>query len=309
MPLDPQVVALFEVMQRADAPSYEEQTPVEARGRGDAAPTPFAPAVARVEMFEAPGPNGGVPVRVYTPEGSGPFPALVLIHGGGWVVGSIWGYEATARLLANAAECVVVSVEYRLAPEHKFPAAPEDCYAAAKWTYEQAGLINVDTSRIAVAGGSAGGNLAAVVALMARDRGGPEFVFQVPIYPVIERDFTRPSYVENGQGPGLTQPAMAWFWDHYLADDADADHPYVCPLRAETLAGVAPALVITAEYDPLRDEGRVYAEALRDAGVAVTYSEYPGMAHGFFGWHTAVDKAKEAVAEVAAALRRAFGTA
>ena len=308
MPLDPQVAALFELMQRADAPSYEEQTPVEARGRGDAAPTSFAPMVARVEMFEAPGPNGGVPVRVYTPAGDGPFPALVLIHGGGWVVGSIWGYEATARLLANAAGCVVVSVEYRLAPEHKFPAAPEDCYAATKWTHDQAGLINVDTSRSAVAGGSAGGNLTAAVALMARDRGGPEFVFQVSIYPVIERDFTRPSYVENGQGPGLTQPAMAWFWDHYLADDADADHPYVCPLRAETLAGVAPALVITAEYDPLRDEGRAYADALREAGVAVTYSEYPGMAHGFFGWHAAVDKAKEAMAEVAAALRRAFGT-
>ena len=195
-----------------------------------------------------------------------------------------------------------------MAPEHKFPAAPEDCYAAAKWTYDQAGLINVDPSRIAVAGGSAGGNLTVAVALMARDRGGPDFVFQVPIYPVIERDFTRPSYVENGQGPGLTQAAMAWFWDHYLADAADADHPYVCPLRAETLAGVAPALVITAEYDPLRDEGRAYADALRDAGVAVTYSEYPGMAHGFFGWHAAVDKAKEAIDEVAAALRGVFGT-
>ena len=237
MPLDPQVTALFEVMGRADAPSYEEQTPVEARGRGDAAPTPPAPAVARIEMFEVPGPNGGVPVRVYTPAGSGPFPALVLIHGGGWVVGSIWGYEATARLLANAAECVVVSVEYRLAPEHKFPAAPDDCYAAAKWTYEQADLIGADPSRIAVAGGSAGGNLAAVVALMARDRGGPDFALQVPIYPVIERDFTRPSYVENGQGPGLTQAGMAWFWDHYLADDADADHPLRLPTARRSPRG------------------------------------------------------------------------
>lgn len=307
MPLDPQIARILQVADRSGTPPTESLTATEARARSAAGPTSPAPAVARVEMFQVPGSAGSVPVRVYTPHGRGPFPGLVLIHGGGWVVGSIWMYESTARILANAVGCVVVSVEYRLAPEHKFPAAPEDCYAALEWTAKNHALIGVDPLRLAVAGGSAGGNLTAAVALMARDRGGPNLSLQVPIYPVIDRDYTRPSYVQNWDGPLLTQAAMDWYWDHYLVSDADLMSSYVCPLQADSLERVAPALVITAELDPLRDEGKAYADALDQAGVEVTYSEYAGMTHGFFGWEAAVDKAKDAIREVAVALKRSFG--
>ena len=215
-------------------------------------------------------------------------------------------HDATVRALTNAAGCVAVSVEYRLAPEHKFPAAADDSYAAARWVADNAAALNGDPSRVAVGGDSAGGNLAAVVALMARQRGGPPLVHQLLVYPVTDFNFATPSYRENAQGYLLGRTDMVWFWNHYLRDEADGGNPLASPLRAEDLRGLPPALVITAEYDPLRDEGEAYAEKLRAAGVPVTCTRYDGMVHGFFNMFVAVDRAKDAIRQAADALREAF---
>jgi len=214
--------------------------------------------------------------------------------------------DGICRALANGARCVAVSVEYRLAPEHRFPAAAEDAYAATCWVAANAASLGVDPARVAVAGDSAGGNLTAVVALMARDRGGPPLVQQVMIYPVTDSVFDTPSYRDNGSDYLLTKDAMVWFWGHYASSAADRVSPYAAPLRAETLNGLPPALVITAEYDPLRDEGEAYATRLRAAGVPTMLTRYPGMIHGFFGMTRMLDQAKHATAQVSDTLRRAF---
>jgi acetyl esterase len=245
-------------------------------------------------------------VRIYTPNGQGPFPLLLWFHGGGWVLGSVKTHDATCRRLAGQAGCCVVSVDYRLAPEAKFPAAVEDCYAATRWAAKNAALLHADPRKIAVGGESAGGNLAASVALLARDQGDPSLVQQVLVYPVIERNFGTPSYRDNGQGYWLTRETMEWFWGLYLRDEADATDPRAAPILARSLAGLPPALVITAEFDPLRDEGEAYAQRLADAGVPTARTRYNGLIHGFFGRPTEIDKAKEAVAQVASALKAAF---
>jgi acetyl esterase len=203
---------------------------------------------------------------------------------------------------------VVASVDYRCAPEHKFPAAAEDSYAATRWVVEQAMALGVDPRRLAVCGDSAGGNLAAAVALMTRDRGGPALALQVLVYPVTDCDFERPSYKENAEGYILTSDSMRYYWDQYVPDAADRMNPYASPMRAASLAGLASALVITAEYDPLRDEGEAYAKALGAAGVPVTLTRYPGMIHAFFRFTHVMDAARAAVAEVVAALQKAWGT-
>jgi acetyl esterase len=231
---------------------------------------------------------------------------LVYFHGGGWVLGGIETHDGVCRELANAAGCVVVSVDYRLAPEHKFPAAVEDCYAATQWAAAHAGDLGADARRLAVGGDSAGGNLAAVVSQMAPDRGGPPIVFELLVYPVTTAAFDTPSYRDNAEGYLLTAGDMRWFWNHYLNGPADADNPYASPLRATRLAGLPPALVITAEFDPLRDEGEQYAQRLEEAGVPTRLIRYDGMIHGFFGMSHMMDKAKAAVREAGANLRLAF---
>jgi acetyl esterase len=222
--------------------------------------------MARVENLEVPGPAGPIPVRVYVPEGDGPFPVLVYFHGGGWVIGNLDSHDVALRALANRAGTVVASVDYRLAPEHPFPAAPEDCYAATVWAATEIGAFGGDPARLAVGGDSAGGNLAAVVSQMARDRGGPAIVYQLLVYPCVDASMSSASFAENGDGYLLTKGWMDWFYGHYLTSPTDADNPLVSPSRAESLAGLPPALVITAEFDPLRDEGEAYAAALRAAG-------------------------------------------
>ena len=264
------------------------------------------PPVAKVVDRSIPGPAGAIPVRVYTPEGERPFPVLVYFHGGGFVLCDLDTHDRTCRSLANAAGAVVVSVDYRLAPEHRFPAAPEDCYAATQWVARSGTELGADPARIAVGGDSAGGNLAAAVALMARDRGGPALRFQLLIYPVTDFDFGTASYRENAEGYFLTTDMMKWFWSQYLADPAAGAHAYASPLRASELAGVPSALCITAEYDPLRDEGEAYARRLREAGVAAALSRYDGMFHGFFGMDAQLDAAKRAIAEAGEALRKAL---
>jgi acetyl esterase len=306
MPLDPQARALLGAM-----PAMPDFSTLDlALVRAGMAQSPFdaGPAVpiATVENRTVPGPAGDIPVRVYTPEGSGPFPGLVYFHGGGFVLCSLDTHDGQCRSLAHAAGCVVVSVDYRLAPEHSYPAAPEDCYAVTQWVAKHGAELGIDVTRLAIGGDSAGGNLTAVVALMARDRGGPALRFQLMIYPVTDCAFDTASYRDNAEGYFLTRNMMRWFWDQYLADPRQAAEAYASPLRARDLSGLPPGLCITAEYDPLRDEGEAYAERLRGAGIEVHTSRYDGMFHGFFGMGGQLDKARTAVAEAAAALRAAL---
>ena len=309
MPLDPQVKVILETMSALAAPGLSDVSPdvmrqaFEEQGRAQ----PEGESVAKVVDRQIPGPDGELTVRVYTPFGTGPFPLLTYFHGGGFVLCNLDSHDSTCRELTNAAQCVVVSVDYRLAPEAPFPAAPEDCYAATRWVAENAREIDGDPERLAVGGDSAGGNLAAVVALMARDRGGPALVHQLLIYPVTDYAFDTPSYVENAEGYFLTREMMQWFWGHYLKTEADGVQPLASPLRADDVSNLPPANVITAEFDPLRDEGEAYAARLLASGVATELIRYDGMIHGFFGMTDALDRAKEAVAQSGRALRRAFG--
>jgi len=306
MPLDPQIVAVMEAAAAMGLPPNHQVSPAAARVNSKARLRAVGPEVGAVQEVAIPGPDCDVPARIYTPAGAGPFPGLAWFHGGGWVVGDLDTADAAARNMCAGADCVVASVDYRLAPETKFPGPAEDCYAATQWLAANAAALNVDSARIAVGGDSAGGNLAAAVALMSRDRGGCPLVFQLLVYPVTQRDFDRASYLENADGYQLTRDTMIWYWDHYLAADADAAHPYAAPLHAADLRGLPPALVLTAEYDPLRDEGEAYAAALQAAGVPTAAIRYDGLIHGFFGMFAAVDQARQAVERSAAALREAF---
>jgi acetyl esterase len=305
--LDPQAKALLDAMPAM--PDFEDVDLAALRAgmQAQSALSPGEPeAVARVRDRALSGPDGEIPVRIYTPEGSGPFPVLVYFHGGGFVLCDLDTHDGTCRSLANGAGCVVVSVDYRLAPEHRFPAAPEDCYAALCWVAEHADEIDADPSRIAVGGDSAGGNLTAVAALMARDRGGPPLRFQLLVYPVTNCDFATDSYRENAEGYFLTTAMMKWFWRQYLPDPSRAELPLASPLRAPDLRGLPPAHVVTAGYDPLRDEGEAYAARLREAGVAVSARRHDGMFHGFFAMTTLLDAAREAMDEACEALRKAL---
>jgi acetyl esterase len=308
MPLDPQARAVLDQFAMSGMPLFHEMSVAEARQAimALAAASGEPPAVAKVEDRRIPGPQGEIPVRIYTPEGEPPFPVLVYCHGGGWVIGSLETHDGLCRQLATAAGCIIVSVDYRLAPEHCFPAAPEDCYAATRWVADNARGLGGDPARIAVGGDSAGGNLAAVVSLMARDRKGPPLVFQLLVYPVTDAPGLTGSYRENARDYFLTAEMMDWFWRHYAGSDPARRDVYACPLRATDLRGLPPALVITAEFDPLRDEGEAYAARLRDADVPVNMTRYAGMIHGFFGMTVLIDKARTAIDEAAAALRSAF---
>lgn len=263
--------------------------------------------VASVMDRTIPGPAGELPIRIYTPEGPGPFPALVYFHGGGFVVGSLASGDPTCRALCHGASCVVVSVEYRLAPEHKFPAATDDCLAATRWLAAHAAELNADPARLAVAGESSGGNLAAVTALRLRDEGGPALRGQLLIYPVADYHTPpTPSYIANADGYLLTRAMMVWFWGHYLSDAGEANHPHAAPLRAPDLSGLPAALVITAEFDPLRDEGERYAERLQQAGVPTQLARYDGMIHGFLLLSELFDEGRQAMEEAILWLRQLF---
>ncbi len=261
--------------------------------------------VGKVEDLTIPGPGGDIPVRVYAPEGEGPFPVLVYFHGGGFVLCDIDTYDSICRALTNAAGCITVSIDYRLAPEHKFPAAVDDCYAAAEWVALNAEAMGGDPSRIAVGGDSAGGNLAAVVALISGERGTPPLSFQLLIYPTTDFALDTPSRRQYSEGYFLTRSMMVWFRNHYLAEEDDAMSHYASPLRAGVIKDPPPALIITAEFDPLRDEGEAYGEKLREAGGDVRISRYDGMIHAFFCMPQ-FDKGMEALEEAAKALRSAF---
>jgi acetyl esterase len=305
MPLDPQARFVLDQLAAQGGFELSDLTPEEARQHFEALQLPIAPEpVAEARDRALPGPAGEIPVRVYRSEAAPRrAPAVVYFHGGGWVIGSLDTHDGFCRALANRTAAVVVSVDYRLAPEHRFPAAPEDCYAALRWVAERGDEIGVDGSRVAVAGDSAGGNLAAAVALMARDRGGPRPRHQALIYPVTDHDFERPSYRENAEGYLLSRADMRWFWGHYLPEPERRADPYASPLRAEKLGELPPATVVTAEFDPLRDEGEAYAARLAEAGVPVECERYEGMIHGFVQLFPVFDAGRRATDRLGAILR------
>ena len=308
--LHPQIVQVIEAMAKAELRPIEAMTPAEARAQMEATaqsrkaePLP----VARIEERSIPGPAGDIRLRLYWPEASAVVPAIAYYHGGGHVIGSLDTHDLIARNLCSGAGALIVSVDYRMGPEHKFPAAVEDSFAALEWVHANAAILGADPERLGVHGDSAGANLAAVVALLARDKGGPHLRLQSLVYPVGDYTLSGASYGKYAKGYGLlTRDSMAWFARHYLRSPADAKDWRASPLKAENFAGLAPAVVVTAECDVLHDDGESYAAALRAAGVAVEYREYPGMIHGFFGMVPIVDDAMAAQRQVSAAFRRAF---
>ena len=309
MPLDPIARTVIEQFAAAGppigtVPAPEAREASKARRPVIANPEPVHEVTDRAIQ----GPAGDLPVRIYRPSANAGLPVLVWFHGGGWVLGDLDAADPTCRSLANESGCVVVSVDYRLAPETPFPGAAEDAYAATVWVSEHAAEIGGDPTRIAVGGDSAGGNLAAVVCLVARERGGPRIVHQGLVYPVTDHALDTPSYEENAEGYLLTRSGMQWFWDQYLGDQ-DRSHPYASPLRAGDLSGLPPAIVITAEFDPLRDEGEAYAARLRECGVATALHRFDGMIHGFFGMSAVLPAGREARALLVGHLRSALAEA
>ena len=310
--LHPQVAALLERAAKSPLPPYYTVPPHVARRiyrDTRAAVSPAAPVVAESKLVIFPGPGSPIAVRAYRPEGADPdavLPALVYFHGGGWVIGDLDTHDVVCRQLANGARCAVFSVDYRKAPEHRFPGAVEDCIAAVRHVAAEAATLKVDAARIAVGGDSAGGNLAAVVALAARDAGGPALALQMLVYPATDQRMGHPSIDGNGEGYLLTKSAMQYFGGHYLSQEKDRLDWRASPLLAKSLAGVAPAYVITAGFDPLVDEGRAYAERLAKEGVEVAYLDYPDMIHGFLLMGGVLDTANQALAECCARLREAF---
>ena len=310
--LHPQLVVLLERAAQSPLPPYHDVPPAVARRfyrdtRGPLTPDP--PAVESVQLLLAPGKGGPIPVRAYRPKGARKdevLPALMYIHGGGWVIGDLDTHDVVCRTLANGARCAVFSVEYRKAPEAPFPAAVDDCFSALGFVAKSGKNLKIDTSKIAVGGDSAGGNLAATIALMARDAGGPAIAFQLLIYPATDQRAVHPSHERNGRGYLLTRESIDYFRASYLPRRDDWTDWRASPLLAPSLKGAAPALVLTAGFDPLLDEGREYAERLKGEGVEAEYRNYPDMIHGFILMGRVLHEANTAVALCAAELKCAL---
>lgn len=309
MPVDPQIADILAMMEQAGGGGLSSGSVEQARDFFTMTtttmrdPATLAP-VRSVEDATIPGPGGDIPIRIYRPDADGPVPTMAFFHGGGFVIGNIETHDDHARLLCRDVEMVVVSVDYRLAPEHKFPAGFEDCLAATRWVADNVATLGGDAEKIVVGGDSAGGNLSAAVALATRDS-GPTLAAQFLIYPGVDfsPDADYPSRIENAEGFFLTADDMVWFSGHYLDAEADVLDPTASPIRAADLAGAAPAVIGTAEFDPLRDEGEAYAKALVDAGVEVRLQRYDGMIHGFYGMGVYSAGAAAAVTDMNNALR------
>lgn len=316
MSLDPQISAYAQAqaaeMAARGIPPRHLLTPdvvraLEAAERAD--DMQLAPeSVAQIVEQTIVGPASPLSLRIYTPQGDGPFPIVVYFHGGGWVLGNLDSHDAICRSITNEATCVVIAVDYRLAPEHKFPAALEDCFAATCWAAERASDFHGNPARLAVAGDSAGGGLAAVVAQLARERGGPVIALQMLVYPVTDLRMVSPSYAEHANAPVLTGDDMRWFRAHYIRDAHDITNPLASPLLAADLAGLPPALIALAGYDPLRDEGESYGQRLQEASVPTSVLRYDDLAHGFLGHDQISTRASSAKHETIAALRAALWT-
>ena len=314
---NPQMQAVLDELAALGPKPIEVLLPAEARKQPTAAdaaravlkqqgkPTDPEP-VAKVQDLAIPGPAGTIAARVYTPSGHGPFPVLVYWHGGGWVLANLNTYDASPRALANAADCVVVSCDYRHAPEHRFPAATDDALAAYQWVVANAAMLGGDPGRVAVGGESAGGNLATVTCLRARDAGIKAPMHQLLIYPVTNAAFDTPSYREYAQAKPLNAAMMPWFWGFYITRPEDGLNPHASPLLDRTAGPLPPATVIAAAIDPLQSEGKAYADKLASSGVKVSYHLYPGVTHEFFGMGAVLDEAKKAVAQAAIGLKSSF---
>jgi acetyl esterase len=312
--LDPQAKAYLELLASLGAPPLHVLPAAQARiayKKARALAQPAPPAVGDVRSLDAEGPGGRIPLRVYRPFGSGaaePLPALVFLHGGGWTIGDLDTHDVVCRELCNRARCAVIAVDYRLAPEHKFPAAVDDAIGATRWVAANGASLAIDPRRVAIGGDSAGGNLATVTALHLRDHGGPALALQLLIYPATDMRCTTPSHAENGSGYLLTREAIDYFTDSYLNDRGEITDWRASPALAASLRGLPPAFVLTAGYDPLRDEGESYAQALRAAGVAVEYVCFDAQIHGFITMSKVIDAATVAFDRCAAALARTFET-
>ena len=311
MALDPQAANVIDLIVKSGRPPYHQLTPKDARQmfrETRPASTPPAPQIGAVRDVLTEGAQA-IPLRVYRPPGvsdSRRLPVLVYFHGGGWVIGDLETHDVLCRQLTAEAGVSVIAVDYRLAPEHKFPAAADDAWAATRWIAAHAAELGVDADRLAVGGDSAGGNLAAVVALLAREAGGPRIALQILLYPVTDLVSESQSYADLADGYMLTRDSMRWFRAQYLARDQDAADWRVSPLRAPSLAGLPPALVVTAGYDPLRDEGEAYARRLREAGVSVDAVSFGGMIHGFVPMGRLIDTAFRGVSLITGSLRQAL---
>jgi acetyl esterase len=310
--LDPQAKAVLDLILKSGRPAYHQLSPKDARQlfrETRPASTPVPPEIGMVKELSAEAPLGPIPLRLYRPQGipvATALPALVFFHGGGWVIGDLDTHDVLCRQLTAESGACVVAVDYRLAPEHKFPAAIDDAWAATRWIASHATELGVDAGRLAVGGDSAGGNLAAVVALLAREQGAPSLALQVLVYPVTDLGAETASYTDFADGFMLTRDSMRWFIAHYLKGEHEALDWRVSPLRASSLASLPPALIVTAGFDPLRDEGEAYARKLREAGVRVDAVCYGGMIHGFAGMGRLIESGNRAVSHIASSLRQAF---
>ena len=307
--LDPDAAAVYKAFQEAGRPAYETLTAPEARDyymQARLVSNPEPPELKSAEPLSIPAPHGTIPARVYTPKmlrtKEGLAPCLVFFHGGGWVIGNLETHDVVCRKLAHEGELIVISVDYRLAPEHKFPAAVDDAVTATNWIAAHASKLGIDAARLMVGGDSAGGNLAAVVSLHARDHGGAKIAGQVLVYPATEFARTHASHREPETSILLTHSVIGWFANHYMGD-ADRSDWRASPARAKTLAGLPPAYVLTAGADPLRDEGDEYAARLKEAGVPVAYKHFPGQFHGFFTMGKLLKQADIAVTDIATWLK------
>jgi acetyl esterase len=311
MALDPKAAAIIEYMESTFPQVDTTVSGTEMRRRISESTAQIGPVigeqVGHVSDHLVSGPNGTIPVRIYRPEGiDSSAPLAMFFHGGGWVLCDLDSHDALCRAICNASRCVVVAVDYRLAPEHRCPIGVEDCYAATAWMAGQSSTFGFDGQRMAVVGDSAGGNLAAAVAQMARDRNGPEIALQVLLYPVIDHSDQTDSHRTIGDNYFLKSREVMYYWDQYLTHSEEGDHPYASPLRASSHRHLPPALIIVPEYDPLRDEGEAYGRVLIEAGVPTTIHRVPGMFHGFLNFLTMLEAADEAKREIGAALRSAL---
>ncbi len=311
MGVHPQAQAVLDLLNAAPTP-LKDLPPQEARAAYDRfiVPRNFDPAeIGPVEDRMIPGPGGDVRIRIYTPEGAdGSLPVFLFIHGGGFVIGSIESRDPQCRIICRDVGCVVISVDYRLAPEHPYPAAPDDCWAALLWTVENEAELGINASRIAVGGESAGGNLAAGLALRARENGGPALVAQILVYPVTDMFFEQdlPSFALAYEDYFLTREQMRWYWDCYLPGTTTTTDPLISPCMEQDLSNLPFTQIVTAEFDPLRDDGKRYGERLAAAGVDVEYACMPGMIHGYWHYGKLIDASAEALQMSVEALKRAF---
>ncbi len=308
--LHPETVAFMEKTAALNIPAFGTVSAEELRSETDRRNEAIPPAIEPVRKVirrKIGGPAGEIPLRIYVPVNSEPpYPVIMVFHGGGWTIRSYELEGPTSRGLANRVGALVISVQYRLAPETRFPGAADDCYAATEWAIENASEFDGDASKLAVAGTSAGGNLSAAISQMARDRNGPKIAHQVLFCPVIDHDFTRASYDEFAEGYGLTNAGMRWFWDNYLGPDGDGSNPYASPIQADDLSGLPDATVIVAECDVLRDEGEDYAAALKSAGVDTRLTRYEGVLHGFNVQPGHIHLADDALDEAADRIKKSF---